>query len=842
MSKKKKKNKSTGGGEVQLEAVQKKQDLLKEEVRQFEEEKQVFYDELTQREEKIVESMARLEEAEADINGYLAKRQKEGEEKLAQELEALFGTERARLEAEQEDLRQKLAEDWSKRGAEIDRLVAKRMEQADAMIQSQMDQLAEKQQGFRDKMEEMQEEKRVLLQQRHHIELEQQERDSKANLELERKELVFAQEKEQFMLERGQLQGSNTRLKGQLSSQEAHYESQLLDMQKQLQDMEEKYETQWNRRQAEEHKLREYQQAFGGDLQSYQNKMEELERQNQELKEALAHSVPKSVVVELEESRKLYHEIYAQKSQWESAVGKARSLELAQEELSHALSLAQGRIQFREEENQMLRVNAQNLEGELSEMKLRYCTSSVLSEDAVRRVAQITEDFDLGCLSEAYSDKTTEIQWLGGILDRCKQVQMEFPLRIFMAFHTALKISDWSIVTVLAGVSGTGKSKLPELYSAYGGIHFMSVPVQENWDSPESMLGYFNTMDNRFEPQPLLKFLISAMELPPEGRSMVEHCMGTEQNEDKRLHLEEGERTLSLVLLDEMNLAHVEQYFSDFLSKLENRRGNRDVPSIPLRLGTGIPTYPLKLWRNVLWAGTMNQDETTKSLSDKVLDRGVMISFPRPDSFERRESQRVQGKGEKRLPCKVWKKWQTNHVTYSVKVENVGQVVNEEAKYEMIGATPEVSGGDWVNYKAVVEEINHMLGREGLALGHRVWQAMEYYVVNYPFVILEMERSYDPERECCVLTPNLKFALQIAMEDVIVQKIMPKLRGVEYVDGGMLEDLGALLGNYFPRLREDYQRACRQGYGQFMWVTSHYALGTNSLDRWAEDVWGQEPV
>ena len=87
-----------------------------------------------------------------------------------------------------------------------------------------------------------------------------------------------------------------------------------------------------------------------------------------------------------------------------------------------------------------------------------------------------------------------------------------------------------------------------------------------------------------------------------------------------------------------MNLAHPELYFAEFLSKLELRRGMKgaDVPSLPVKIGAGMPPYQLPLGRNVLWTGTMNQDETTKSLSDKVLDRSIIIHFPRPTELKRR--------------------------------------------------------------------------------------------------------------------------------------------------------------------------------------------------------------
>jgi len=207
-----------------------------------------------------------------------------------------------------------------------------------------------------------------------------------------------------------------------------------------------------------------------------------------------------------------------------------------------------------------------------------------------------------------------ELQWLNGIGKGCADYGIKFPKRILHAFHTSLKTSEWSPITVLAGASGTGKSELPRLYSHFGGINFLSLSVQPNWDSQESMLGFFNSIDNRFDAQPVLRFLAQSQK-----KQTPEYPFG--------LH-----DAMNIILMDEMNLAYVELYFAEFLSKLELRRGQKghDVPHLDVKLGAGIQHYELPLGRNVLWAGTMNQDETTKSLSDKVLDRGIIINFPRP--------------------------------------------------------------------------------------------------------------------------------------------------------------------------------------------------------------------
>ena len=62
-----------------------------------------------------------------------------------------------------------------------------------------------------------------------------------------------------------------------------------------------------------------------------------------------------------------------------------------------------------------------------------------------------------------------------------------FSERLLYAFHTALKTSDISCLTVMAGVSGTGKSALPKLYAEAMGIHFTLLAVEPRWDSPRDL-------------------------------------------------------------------------------------------------------------------------------------------------------------------------------------------------------------------------------------------------------------------------------------------------------------------------------------------------------------------
>ena len=264
---------------------------------------------------------------------------------------------------------------------------------------------------------------------------------------------------------------------------------------------------------------------------------------------------------------------------------------------------------------------------------------------------------------------------------------------------------------------------------------------------------------------------------------------------------------MSIVLLDEMNLAHVEHYFAEFLSKLEARRGTskKELPNVEVKLGAGVEPYKLPLSRTILWTGTMNQDETTKSLSDKVLDRGIVINFPRPKKLSSRTSMGVISEyiGDNRpmLKKKTWANWTTHEIEFS-----------------------EVQSKEIEIYKRIVEEINDCLEEVGRALGHRVWQSIEYYIANYPTV---RKAKKDAGEE---LTGELKAAMKIAFEDQIVQKIMPKLRGIETRGKGRssLQKIEDMLENEgFENLKDDFEIACEQGYGQFMWSSAKYLDDVN---------------
>lgn len=381
---------------------------------------------------------------------------------------------------------------------------------------------------------------------------------------------------------------------------------------------------------------------------------------------------------------------------------------------------------------------------------------------------------------------SSETEWLNDMQKNFNRYEFQIHPRLLKSFHTSLKSADMSPLTVLAGVSGTGKSELPKLYSHFGGLNFKNTPVQPNWDSQESMLGFFNTIDNKFDAQDVLKFLVQAQK---DGDDSLKDYV-------------------NLILLDEMNLAHIELYFAEFLSRLEERRdrSNSNLPWLPVKLGAGIDPYPLKLSRNVLWVGTMNQDETTKTLSDKVLDRGIIINFPRPKELinvkNRHSLEDAEFKQNGMLHVSVWEAWKNNKALGDATLDP---------------------------YKKFIENMNDKLSVVGRSVGHRVWQSVVRYMENYPDVRLLREEGKTEK--------DLKLALDIAFEDQLVQKIMPKLRGIETrgnAKTGCLDEIAKLIGDFSHdhqlNIAGDFKTACEIGEGQFFWSGAEYLGSISNSD------------
>lgn len=184
-------------------------------------------------------------------------------------------------------------------------------------------------------------------------------------------------------------------------------------------------------------------------------------------------------------------------------------------------------------------------------------------------------------------------------------------------FYTALKTKGF---VILSGLTGTGKTKIAQelaelLDGSKNNLLFLS--VRPDWRDSKALLGYYNPLTGEYQRTQLLDFILKAIEDYDKNR---ENAMPY------------------FVILDEMNLAHVEYYFADFLSVLESGRDDDGFTREPIPLHEvgkvekeqEIPRE-LKLPPNLYIIGTVNMDETTYSFSPKVLDRAFVVEFHNVD-------------------------------------------------------------------------------------------------------------------------------------------------------------------------------------------------------------------
>lgn len=353
-----------------------------------------------------------------------------------------------------------------------------------------------------------------------------------------------------------------------------------------------------------------------------------------------------------------------------------------------------------------------------------------------------------------------ETDALNQVKQRFDSFGLDYPDRVLRAFHTAMKVNDTTQMAVLAGISGTGKSQLPRQYAAGMGIGFLQVPVQPRWDSPQDLMGFYNYIEGRFRPTDLARamFALDAFNNP-------------EAVPDRLL----------MVLLDEMNLARVEYYFSDFLSRLESRPARGKETDKNLRkdaeIELEIPKAHQRIFPgyNLLFAGTMNEDESTQSLSDKVVDRANVMRFGAP-----RQLAKAQSSGhipaEAALSHEVWRKWCAR-----------GLQTSDQARAD-----------------TKVQDMLTLMQAFGKPFGHRLGRAILAYAGAYP--------------EAAGVTDRVSMALA----DQIEMRLLPKLRGVDVEEKTQqfddLQKLATQLGDdaLAEAIRQSVE-AAGASTGQFVW-------------------------
>lgn len=495
--------------------------------------------------------------------------------------------------------------------------------------------------------------------------------------------------------------------------------------------------------------LRAERDALENDIQAQKTRISELSQKIQEQTDLLNKAKG--------ELEKLMGLIAAKKAELESL---QQSVEKAQKQVSEkAREVADLEARAGIAQQTLTKLAAQREE---SGEKWKNLDTPIINEKLMRDVGKNLE----------------EKLWLKEFGNRLLDNGFVFDERAIRAFHTGLKCARQTPLVVLAGISGTGKSLLPELYASALGMNFLPVPVQPRWDSPQDLFGFYNYMEGRYKATELARLLwqFDRYNNPP----------AMEKYTEKNL-------PLNLVLLDEMNLARVEYYFSDLLSKLETRNGldaedvlERKKAEVELECNAADKIDSMRhlfVSPYTLFVGTMNEDESTQTLSDKVIDRANVLRFGRPKMLGDANEQVVQEPNksgfiatyakDSRVSAEMWNGWCKRL---------------DDAKEESDGLT---------FLRKTVTPVVEALDKVYRSYGFRVDKAMKLYVMNYPGSNKE------------------------AVADQIEMKILPKLNGVELQDEHFDEVKAAMLAaidaTADDKLRMAFLDACPEGGTFFKW-------------------------
>ncbi|RFB20714.1 hypothetical protein DZB87_26510 [Bacillus sp. ALD] len=206
---------------------------------------------------------------------------------------------------------------------------------------------------------------------------------------------------------------------------------------------------------------------------------------------------------------------------------------------------------------------------------------------------------------EVSSNELREIDFIKELDLRAKERKLVYAKTDLINFHASVKSSA---LTILTGQSGIGKTQLATLYGETLGLSqdndtMLILPVSPAYTEPGDILGYLNPTTGLYMPAEtgLVDFLRSA---------------------------DENENQVHMLIMEEMNLSQIEHYFSPFISLLELEEKNRLLKlysegAVCHNNQTYKPS--IRLRDNLIIVGTMNMDETTKDLSDRLLDRANVV-------------------------------------------------------------------------------------------------------------------------------------------------------------------------------------------------------------------------
>lgn len=267
-------------------------------------------------------------------------------------------------------------------------------------------------------------------------------------------------------------------------------------------------------------------------------------------------------------------------------------------------------------------------------------------------------------------------------------------------------------------------------------LQYKVIPVGANWTENRHVLGFYNLITETYQNTPSLELILDAQKL-------------------------ENSNLPHFLILDEMNLSHVERYFADFLSALESGE------TIPLHNQEDKIINELKIPSNLLVIGTVNVDETTYMFSPKVLDRANTLEF---ETYSARNYMKNITKLE---TLKGDTEYLENPIqdleVRNYDINKLGQVLRDIQ-------TPD-GYKLWDVLGDELETFQKTLKKAGFDFGFRVineilrFMYVAWKYENQPVKWINWERYFDAQ---------------------IKQKMLPKLHGSERVLGEVIQELSKL--------------------------------------------------
>ena len=336
--------------------------------------------------------------------------------------------------------------------------------------------------------------------------------------------------------------------------------------------------------------------------------LEKFRRENDSLKQKLAEQPSQASLERLQQLESLQESWESERLQITTkSQEQERALSLIRIENSNLATLRSEK-EAMEASNSLLRKALEDLRG-----TVELSIDDDKKRNQFERCAEMDQDRRLQTPSQLYKETTDLRAFAKDLRDRIALSQgrgkeLYYSEQDIRAFLGGLAMSR---LHILQGISGTGKTSLPLAFARAMGDRQASncklIEIQAGWRDRQDLIGYFNAFEGRFYETDFFKAIYEAQ--TPLYRDQI-----------------------YVVLLDEMNLSRPEQYFADFLSKLEQAESGK-TPTLSLQSDLNKP-FPnlfqnkeLAIPPNIWFIGTANQDETTLEFADKTYDRAHVMEL-----------------------------------------------------------------------------------------------------------------------------------------------------------------------------------------------------------------------